>query len=236
MSSKSICFSKELNMDIQLYSDGSATTADKCGGYAWVVVIDGKKYSESSGHMQRATNNDAELEAALQGLKEVHRLYINPPSSCAPGVFEQPKVTTVTLVSDSQLVLGWVSGKYTFRQQDKIDKYKELMIHVKLMDVQTRWVAGHTGQEHNERCDVLANAARLSGIPGLQILNPILTFDPSINEGKHSVIGKKKKDVMCIWYGNILKIIDLETNIVENHDAELHGPRTGVVALHRKEE
>ena len=161
-------------MNIEVYSDGSATTKDKPGGYGYVILINNEKVTEGSGYMDNATNNDAELEAALQGLKAAHHLSLNPPASYMPGIFEPPKITTVTLVSDSQLVLGWVSGKYAFRQQDKINKYKELMLFVKMLDVKTRWVAGHTGQEHNERCDELANAARTSGVPGLQISNPTL--------------------------------------------------------------
>lgn len=117
------------------------------------MVIDGVKHVENSGHMSFASNNDAELEAALQGLSYARSLVPNDEEIIRHNV-------TVTLVSDSQLVLGWTNGTYSFRQEEKIEKYKQLQLLVKLMDVKTRWVEGHTGDEYNERCDELANIAR----------------------------------------------------------------------------
>lgn len=140
-------------MNIEVYSDGSATTNDKPGGYGWVMVVDGTKHSEGSGHMELASNNDAELEAATRGLQAAN-WHISIQS------YIPPEGHTVTLVSDSQLVLGWVSGKYSFRQENKMDKFKELQLFVQTMNVQTRWIRGHSGDEHNERCDKLANEAR----------------------------------------------------------------------------
>lgn len=148
--------------NIEVYTDGSATTADKPGGYGWVVVIDGKKDSEGSGYMDLATNNDAELEAALQGLKAV-KAYVDEFQAAIQinAVLTDKPLFTVTLVSDSEIILGWTNGKYRFKQENKLDKFRQLQLLVNLMRVQTRWVQGHTGDEHNERCDKLANAARL---------------------------------------------------------------------------
>ena len=55
-------------MKIEVYTDGSATTSEKPGGWGYVIVIDGVKHSEGSGRMETATNNDAELEGAIMGL------------------------------------------------------------------------------------------------------------------------------------------------------------------------
>ena len=38
-------------MKVEVYTDGSATTKDKPGGYGWVIVIDGKFHSEGSGSL-----------------------------------------------------------------------------------------------------------------------------------------------------------------------------------------
>lgn len=193
-------------MNIEIYSDGSATTNDKPGGYAWVLIIDGQKHSEGSGYMANASNNDAELEAAIRGLNAVKSLCLITPAPI-----------TVTLVSDSQLVLGWANDRYVFRQQDKIEKYKQLKLLVFSMNVQTRWVEGHSGNEHNERCDKLANEARL----GIQSKTDKAE---AILEGK-TLIGTKKIGVVGIWYKNVLKIISLEDNIIEDYDRSIHGPR-----------
>lgn len=142
-------------MFIEVYSDGSATTADKPGGYGWVMVVDGEKHLEGSGHMDLASNNDAELEAAIQGLKVAYE-YVSASGRILEGGYK------VVLVSDSEIILGWTSGKYRFKQENKIEKFKELQFYVRSVNVQTRWVEGHTGDEHNERCDKLANYARLN--------------------------------------------------------------------------
>jgi len=146
-------------MHIEVYTDGSATTKDQPGGWGYVIVVDGQKYSEGSGHIEKGTNNDAELEAAIQGLEKIRQCFVDKVPDYSSST--EPLALIVTLVSDSQIVLGWASGAYAFRQENKIEKYKQLQILVKTWNVQTRWVEGHTGDEHNERCDKLANAARL---------------------------------------------------------------------------
>lgn len=139
-------------MKIEVYSDGSATVATKPGGYGWVIVFDGQKVKEGNGHLPLATNNDAELEGALQGLAVVLKMRIE--GQIPIGAHE------VTLVSDSQIVLGWVDGTYRFKQRNKRHKYDQLMHVCRKLNVKTRWVEGHTGDTHNERCDKLANEGR----------------------------------------------------------------------------
>jgi ribonuclease HI len=198
-------------MNIEVYSDGSATTSDKPGGYGWVLILDGKKHSEGYGYAENATNNDMELQAGIEGLKAAHCLINNPPNEYMPGIFEESAPNNdVTLVSDSQLVLGWISGKYRFRQEDKIEKYKELQMFVKLMNVQTRWVAGHSGNEHNERCDALANAARLSSSFKTQLEPPKV---PSIALEPDFMVYSKNV-LLYVHHKGKIKEIDLEKNTV----------------------
>ena len=113
-------------MHIEVYSDGSATTKEKPGGWGYVLVIDGVKHSEGKGHMAGASNNDAEMEAAIQGLAAVLK-HLNDPNNFV-AVHEDMVLVPpqVTLVSDSQLILGWASGVYRFKQADKYAKYKQL--------------------------------------------------------------------------------------------------------------
>lgn len=139
-------------MKIEVYSDGSATVATKPGGWGYVIVIDGIKNTEGNGHMPLASNNDAELEAAIQGLAKVLKMRID--GEIPIGTHD------IYLVSDSQIVLGWIDGTYRFKQRQKRHKYDQLQHVVKKLNVKTRWVEGHTGDEHNERCDKLANQGR----------------------------------------------------------------------------
>lgn len=211
-------------MNIEVYTDGSATTKDKPGGWGFVICIDGNKYAECGGHMAGASNNDAEMEAAIQGLAAALK-YINHLEKMEINGGENPQLgeIIVTLVSDSQLILGWTNGHYRFKQIDKLEKYKQLQFLVTRLGVKTRWVQGHTGDEHNERCDKLANEARLG-------VNRKKEREEAIAAGK-TLIGTKKSGTICVWYKNCLKVIDLESNTIENYDRAIHGPRGGTLEV-----
>lgn len=135
-------------MKIEIYSDGSGTTKDTSAGWGFVVVVDGIKQYEGNGHMEFGTNNDAELRASIEGLDSLHYH------------FEPEELIDIWLVSDSEIILGWASGERAFKQEEKILKYQQLRNLMAEFKVKTRWVPGHSGQEFNERCDKLANAAR----------------------------------------------------------------------------
>lgn len=209
-------------MKIEVYTDGSATTNDKPGGYGWVSVVDGAKHSEGNGHMDKASNNDAELEAAIMGLASAYKyiLSIMPDLKTQVEPWPYPEVF---LVSDSQLVLGWASGHYKFKQSGKMDKYNTLNALVRRMNVKTRWVRGHSGDEHNERCDVLANEAR-TGVEKKK------KRDLALLSGE-TLIGNKKTGIVCVWYKNCLKVIDLDKNLVEDYKRDVHGPRGSMLEI-----
>jgi ribonuclease HI len=133
---------------IEVYSDGSGTVSTKAGGYGFVVVVDGVKQYEGSGHLEFATNNDCELQGAIEGLDSLHYH------------FEQEEFTDVWLVSDSEITLGWADGTRAFRQEEKILKYQQLRNLMAEFKAKTRWVKGHSGEPFQERCDKLANIGR----------------------------------------------------------------------------
>lgn len=205
-------------MKIEVYSDGSATVATKPGGYGFVIVIDGQKVTEGNGHMELASNNDAELEAAIQGLAYVLKMRID--GKIPIGEHE------IFLVSDSQIVLGWVDGTYRFKQASKRQKYDQLMHVCKKLNVQTRWVQGHSGDEHNERCDKLANLGRHQMSPSDVLPSKNAKKKAAIKQAKAAgEIGIKKKGTISLWYKGVLKVVDLELNLVEDHDETKHGKR-----------
>lgn len=135
-------------MHVEVYCDGSATIASLPGGWAFVVLVDGIKVTEGSGHIPKATNNVAEITAAISGLEFVKN---DPRLSAA---------TSLTLVSDSQLTLRYATGEYRCKKPHLVPLYCKLrQLHTKL-GFKTRWVKGHAGEPINERCDELAKAAR----------------------------------------------------------------------------
>lgn len=146
-------------MKIEVYTDGSATTADKPGGWAYVIVVEGQKQSEGSGHLPKATNNVAEITAAIEGLKaaSLYAANANGNAGRAPG-----STYDIELVSDSQLVLRYATGEYQCRKYHLIPLYIQLKKHFQAAKATTRWVRGHSGDTYNEQCDKLAKAARTS--------------------------------------------------------------------------
>jgi ribonuclease HI len=142
-------------MLIEVYADGSATTADKPGGYAYVVCVNGVKVHEGSGHILKATNNVAEVTAAIRGLSYVATTDLPGCEEAVGGAG-----SSVVLISDSQLTLRWATGEYRCKQWHLVPLVIELRKVFNKLNATTRWVKGHNGDEHNERCDVLAGEAR----------------------------------------------------------------------------
>lgn len=157
-------------MDVEIFCDGSATIADLPGGWAFVVLIDGQKHVEVSGHLTKATNNVAELTAAISGLE-----YVMSDLALSSA-------QSITLVSDSQLTLRYANGEYKCKKYHLVPLYCKLrQLHDKLK-IKTRWVKGHAGDEYNERCDVLAKAAR----QGVTVsAGQTVTYEETLRPGDH---------------------------------------------------
>ena len=201
---------------IEIWTDGSATISTKPGGWAWVLTIDGKFHSEGSGHLEKATNNDAELVASIKGLEAAMDLFLKITYGTS---FEQDH--EFILKSDSELILGWANGTYKFKQTDKMFLYDQLRRLVRKLHVKTEWVKGHSGVEFNERCDKLANQARL----GIQ-------KEKEKEEAKatgNTLIGTKKDGVICFWAYGKLKVLDILNNVCEDYSREAHGKRGSII-------
>ena len=193
-------------MRIEVYTDGSATTPDKPGGWGYVIVVNGVKNQEGSGYMENASNNDAELQAAIEGLGAVQEFLIH-------GV---PSLTTysVTLVSDSEIILRWANGTYAFRQESKVEKYNLLRYRMQCLRASTKWIEGHTGDERNERCDSLANAARKQiNVDDVKKK----TKKPAAGFSENFPIYMKENRKLYIEYNGTTKEIDLENNIITDY-------------------
>ena len=137
---------------VVVFTDGSADTKTRRGGYGAVIRVGGKR-RELSGGFRGTTNNRMELTAVIKALEAVK------------------KKSDVVVFSDSQYVVrammeGWVDNwRANGWARDKgqklmnADLWQQLDALCRKHTVAFEWVRGHSGTRENERCDRLAVAA-----------------------------------------------------------------------------
>ena len=140
--------------DIVVYTDGACSGNPGPGGWAAILNLPETGYTrEFSGNSDSTTNNRMELMAAIGGLSAIK----NPAN--------------VTLYSDSTYLVnafeknwieGWVTKGWLNSKKQPVenrDLWEQLIELTQKHTVKFVKVAGHAGDEINEKCDRLAKAA-----------------------------------------------------------------------------
>ncbi len=134
---------------LDIYTDGACSGNPGKGGWAAVLVYNGRE-KEISGGEKQTTNNRMELTAVIKALQ----------------LLKEP--CEVDIITDSKYVCdavnkGWVYGwkKNNWVKSDKkpalnSDLWKQLLEQLEIHKVQFNWIKGHNGHQYNERCDKLA--------------------------------------------------------------------------------
>jgi ribonuclease HI len=147
-----------MTVEITVYADGSGNTFDSDGGWGFRVLIDGIHCHDGSGYLPKATNNTAELTAAIRGL-EYAKGYMKSYSEVHDG-YGNVTEYKVTLISDSQLTLGYASGHYKCKAEHLKPLYERIRMLYDEVDARAKWERGHIGEVNNEAVDKLAGQAR----------------------------------------------------------------------------
>lgn len=145
---------------LEIYTDGSSLGNPGPSGWGFIAVLldeSGRVVDETerTGSSRHATNNRAELAAAINGLRFSTRHH--------PGV-------PVTIISDSQYLVNgfteWLPAwkakgwrKSNGKMAGNKDLWEQLEKAVEGLDVTWRWVEAHKGHAFNERADGLARMA-----------------------------------------------------------------------------
>ena len=139
---------------IKIYTDGSCLENPGNGGWAAIIIDDGKK-TQIKGSKKNTTNNQMELLAPIEALKKI------------------PKGSEVQIFTDSKYVKSgiteWIHNwkKNGWKTADKQPvKNKELWEELDLLanefEISWNWVKAHSTDKLNNEVDLLArNAANL---------------------------------------------------------------------------
>jgi ribonuclease HI len=135
---------------ILIFTDGAAKGNPGRGGFGVVIAHD-SKVTEKGGFKEYTTNNEMELKAVVEALKEVSGAKL-----------------PVELYTDSKYVVegakGWVfgwlkNGWKTKAETDVLNKelWQELVPLLNKVDIDWHKIPGHSGLAGNERVDVIAS-------------------------------------------------------------------------------
>ena len=130
-------------MQITIYTDGACDihAENQPGGWAAILrAIDGRgeliKEKVISGGAERTTNNRMELTAVIEGIKLLTR------------------ATGLTIVSDSRYVIDIALEKKKVAKNKSL--WNDFFLAAESHYIEWKYVAGHSGDQLNERCDRLA--------------------------------------------------------------------------------
>ena len=136
---------------IKIYTDGSCLENPGNGGWAAIIIDDGKK-TEIKGSKKNTTNNQMELLAPIEALKKI------------------PKGSKVQIFTDSKYVKSgiteWIhnwkkNGWKTVNKQEVKNKelWEKLDLLTNEFEISWNWVKAHSTDELNNKVDLIAREA-----------------------------------------------------------------------------
>ncbi len=136
---------------IKIYTDGSCLGNPGNGGWAAIIISNGKK-SQIKGNKKNTTNNQMELLAPIQALKKIS------------------KGSKVQIFTDSKYVKSgiteWIhnwkkNGWKTANKKNvkNIELWKELDFLSNQFEINWNWVKAHSTDKLNNQVDLIAREA-----------------------------------------------------------------------------
>jgi ribonuclease HI len=139
------------NQIVELYTDGACSGNPGPGGWGALLRF-GDKEKELSGAMENTTNNQMELMAAIEGLRNLSK-------PCRVKLYTDSKYVKdgITDWIHNWKKRGWInSAKKPVKNKEFWQMLDE---QVQKHNVEWHWVKGHSGHPENERVDELARMA-----------------------------------------------------------------------------
>jgi ribonuclease HI len=136
---------------IEIYTDGSCLTNPGNGGWAAIIIEDGK-IKKISGNEKTTTNNRMELLAPINALKEMN-------SESQISIYTDSQYVKLGI---TQWINKWIINNWQTSKKEDV-KNKDLWVELfnlnKSLNVKWNWVKAHAGNTMNEEVDLLAKKA-----------------------------------------------------------------------------
>ena len=136
---------------IKIYTDGSCLENPGNGGWAAIIIDDGKKM-QIKGSKKNTTNNQMELLAPIQALKKV-------PKGSKIEIFTDSKYVKSGI---TEWIHSWKKNGWKTANKQPV-KNKELWTELDLLtnefEISWNWVKAHSTDKLNNEVDLIAREA-----------------------------------------------------------------------------
>jgi len=136
---------------IKVYTDGSCLENPGNGGWAAIIIDDGKK-TQIKGSKKNTTNNQMELMAPIEALKKI-------PKGSEIQIFTDSKYVKSGI---TEWIHNWKKNGWKTANKQKV-KNKDLWVELDLLssqfDIKWSWVKAHSTDKLNNEVDLIAREA-----------------------------------------------------------------------------
>ena len=136
---------------IKVYTDGSCLENPGNGGWAAIIIDDGKK-TQIKGSKKDTTNNQMELMAPIEALKKI-------PKGSKVQIFTDSKYVKSGI---TEWINNWKKNGWKTANKQKV-KNKDLWVELDLLssqfDIKWSWVKAHSTDKLNNEVDLIAREA-----------------------------------------------------------------------------
>ena len=136
---------------IKVYTDGSCLENPGNGGWAAIIIDDGKK-TQIKGSKKNTTNNQMELLAPIEALKKI-------PKGSEVQIFTDSKYVKSGI---TEWINNWKKNGWKTANKQKV-KNKDLWVELDLLssqfDIKWSWVKAHSTDKLNNEVDLIAREA-----------------------------------------------------------------------------
>ena len=136
---------------IKIYTDGSCLGNPGNGGWAAIIISDGKK-SQIKGNKKNTTNNQMELLAPIQALKKISK-------GSKVQIFTDSKYVKSGI---TEWIHNWKKNGWKTANKKKvknIELWTELDLLSNQFEINWNWVKAHSTDKLNTQVDLIAREA-----------------------------------------------------------------------------